>query len=141
MRPLVWLAGIDDSDGKMPPDMRWSFRDKDALAEDLERMIAWGPRRVILAHGRWYEHNGVEELERAFRKLLQARRWERAYDAYQNRDKTRLRRAHICAGDRARALAQPEKRAQAGDEPKEEPPCPPVLSCRRPVPDGQPCRR
>jgi hypothetical protein len=88
IRPLVWLAGIDDSDGKIPPDMRWSFRDKHALAEDLERMIAWGPRRVIFAHGRWYEHNGVEELERSFRKLLQARRWERAYDAYQNRDKT-----------------------------------------------------
>jgi len=80
-RPLIWLAGIDDSDGKMPPDMAWSFRDKTALAEDVERMIAWNPRRVILAHGRWYETGGAAELERAFRKLLRPRRWEAAYDA------------------------------------------------------------
>lgn len=80
-RPLIWLAGIDDSDGRMPPDMAWSFRDKTALAGDVERMIGWNPRRVILAHGRWYETNGVAELERAFRKLLRARRWEIAYDA------------------------------------------------------------
>lgn len=89
MRPIVWLAGIDDSDGKMPPDLRWSFRDKDALAEDLERMIAWGPRRVILAHGRWYEHSGVEELERAFGKILQKRRWEQAFDAQKDADQQR----------------------------------------------------
>ena len=78
MRPLVWIAGVDDSDGKMPPDMRWSFRDKTALAEDVERMIAWAPERVILAHGRWYERDGTAELERAFRKLLQPRLWDRA---------------------------------------------------------------
>jgi len=78
MRPIVWLAGIDDSDGAMPPDMRWTFRDKTALAEDVELMIDWAPKRVILAHGRWYEANGTAELERAFRKLLQPRLWDRA---------------------------------------------------------------
>lgn len=78
MRPIVWLAGIDDSDGKMPPDMRWTFRDKVALAEDVEQMIDWAPERIILAHGRWYRANGVAELERAFRKLLQPRLWDRA---------------------------------------------------------------
>jgi hypothetical protein len=80
MRPIVWLAGVDDSDGKMPPDMWWSFRDKAALAEDVETMIGWGPRRLILAHGRWYEKGGAAELERAFRKLLRVHRWEAAYD-------------------------------------------------------------
>ena len=78
MRPIVWIAGIDDSDGTMPPDMRWSFRDKAALAEDIERMIAWAPERVILAHGRWYRRDGTAELERAFRRLLRERRWDRA---------------------------------------------------------------
>lgn len=86
-RPLIWLAGIDDSDGKMPPDMAWSFRDKAALAEDVERMIAWAPPRVILAHGRWYESNGVNELERAFRRLLRARRWEIAYEEARGRNR------------------------------------------------------
>ncbi|GAB4298667.1 MAG: DUF4336 domain-containing protein [Roseovarius sp.] len=80
-RPVIWLAGIDDHDGKMPPDMAWSFRDKRALAEDVERMIAWDPRRIIIAHGRWYRDNGAAELERAFRRLLRARRWEAALAA------------------------------------------------------------
>jgi hypothetical protein len=29
-------------------------------------MIGWAPGRVILAHGRWYERHGTEELRRAF---------------------------------------------------------------------------
>lgn len=87
MRPIVWIAGIDDSDGKMPPDMRWTFRDKDALAEDVEQMIGWGPERVILAHGRWYDRDGAAELERAFRRLLRPRRWEAAYKEMDSRQK------------------------------------------------------
>ncbi len=77
-RPVIWLAGIDDSDGKMPPDMAVTFRDKEALADSVDRMIAWGPQRVILAHGRWYARDGVQELERAFRRVLRARRWDQA---------------------------------------------------------------
>jgi hypothetical protein len=34
-------------------------------------MLAWQPERVILAHGRWYQHNGTAELRRAFRWLLE----------------------------------------------------------------------
>ena len=81
-RPLAWIAGIDDSDGKMPPGMRLSFG-KVPLAESVERMIAWGPERIILAHGRWYERDGVAELERAFRRILRDRQWERAMDEMQ----------------------------------------------------------
>lgn len=80
MRPLVWLAGIDDSDGKMPPDMRLSFRDKERLADAVDQMVAWRPRRMILAHGRWYERGAVDELERAFRKLMRHRRWGAVMD-------------------------------------------------------------
>lgn len=36
----------------------------------LERMLAWKPERVVLAHGRWYDHDGSAELRRAFRWLL-----------------------------------------------------------------------
>ncbi|WP_324752939.1 DUF4336 domain-containing protein [Roseovarius sp. Pro17] len=74
MRPLVWIAGIDDSDGKMPPDMRQTFR-KAPLAEAVERMIAWEPQRLILAHGRWYQSDAVGELRRAFRRILRDREW------------------------------------------------------------------
>jgi hypothetical protein len=36
----------------------------------VEKMISWNPERVIVAHGRWYDHDGVAELKRAFRWLL-----------------------------------------------------------------------
>ena len=71
MRPIVRLAGISDPDGQMPRDMRMTFRvHKDQLKAAVERMIGWAPERVILAHGRWYESGGVEELRRAFRFVL-----------------------------------------------------------------------
>ena len=37
--------------------------------EDVERMIGWGPERVVLAHGRWYAADAVGQLRRAFRWL------------------------------------------------------------------------
>ena len=77
-RPFVWLNGIDETDGKTPPLIRWTFRDKQAFAEDIETIVGWGARRVIIAHGRWYARNGTAELERAFRKLLAPRQWDRA---------------------------------------------------------------
>ena len=79
-RPFVWVNGIDNSDGKMPPILRWSYKDKTALAEDVETMMGWGPRRIIIAHGDCYMANGTAELERAFRKLLRGRAWERAME-------------------------------------------------------------
>jgi len=79
MRPLVWLAGSDDSDGKMRLDMRMTFR-KAPLADAVERMIAWQPRRLILAHGRWYPENAVDELRRAFRRVLNDREWTTVMD-------------------------------------------------------------
>jgi hypothetical protein len=78
MRPFVWVFGIDDSDGKMPPDMARTFRNKELLVDAIEQMIAWKPRRIILAHGRWYRQNGVLELERAFRRQMKNRLWTRA---------------------------------------------------------------
>lgn len=79
-RPFVWLNGIEHTDGKMPPILRRSYKDTAAFAEDIETLVSWRPRRVIIAHGDWYEANGTGELERAFRKLLRGRAWERAVD-------------------------------------------------------------
>jgi hypothetical protein len=53
----------------MPRDMRLTY-DRKRLREAVERMIAWAPERVIIAHGRWYGENGTAELRRAFRRLL-----------------------------------------------------------------------
>ena len=70
MRLLTRLGGVRDPDGSMPRDMRATYRDRAALKAAVETMIGWNPERVILAHGRWYEHGGADELRRAFRWLL-----------------------------------------------------------------------
>ncbi|MPZ36805.1 MAG: DUF4336 domain-containing protein [Rhizobiales bacterium] len=73
MRWLTRLGGAQDPDGSMPRDMRLTFgRHRDELRAAVETMIGWNPERVILAHGRWYETNGAQELRRAFRWLLDA---------------------------------------------------------------------
>lgn len=70
-RWLARLGGVVDPDGAMPRDMRMTYsKQKPQLKAAVEKMIAWDPERIILAHGRWYEREGAAELERAFRWLL-----------------------------------------------------------------------
>ncbi len=69
-RWLVRLAGAAHPDGKAPADLRLTFFGrKDEARASLERMLAWKPEKVIVAHGRWYERDGTKELRRAFRWL------------------------------------------------------------------------
>jgi hypothetical protein len=69
-RWLIRLAGAVDPDGKAPIDLRLTFSGgKDAARASFERMVAWRPERVIMAHGRPYERDGTAELRRAFRWL------------------------------------------------------------------------
>ncbi|MCM2561058.1 DUF4336 domain-containing protein [Lutimaribacter sp. EGI FJ00015] len=70
MRGLVRLGGIAEP-GAMPRDMRASFAGHRAeLRAQVQRMIAWAPERVIVAHGRWYDRDGTAQLRRAFAWLL-----------------------------------------------------------------------
>ena len=66
---LYRVAGILDPDGKAPADMRATFRSKRKARKVIREIIAWAPDKVILAHGRWYDRDGTEELKRAFRWL------------------------------------------------------------------------
>lgn len=72
--PWRWLArigGVVHPDGGMPRDMRYTFsKQRQQMKTAIQRMIAWQPERIILAHGRCYERNGAYELTRAFRWLL-----------------------------------------------------------------------
>ncbi|MCP5037900.1 MAG: hypothetical protein GY945_09910 [Rhodobacteraceae bacterium] len=71
MRLPIRLGRIRDPDGQTPIDLRQTFRSGKAEArQDIERMIAWNPDRVIMAHGRWYDTNAVAELKRAFRWIV-----------------------------------------------------------------------
>jgi len=65
------LAGAADPDGKAPIDMQLSFLGRRAtVMAAAEVMRAWGPERIILAHGRCCDANGVAELRRALRRVL-----------------------------------------------------------------------
>jgi hypothetical protein len=71
MRWLTRLGGIQDPHGAMPRDMRLTFAGRmPALRAAVEKMISWAPKRIVLAHGRWYESNGTVELRRAFHWVL-----------------------------------------------------------------------
>ena len=71
LRSLVKLGGVAAPDGQTPRDLRATFaRQRPAMKVAVERMIAWNPERVIIAHGRWFETEGAAELRRSFRWLL-----------------------------------------------------------------------
>ena len=70
-RLMMRLFGAADPDGKAPFDMQLTFwRHRKAVRAAVERIIAWEPERILIAHGRWYESNGTAELRRAFRWVL-----------------------------------------------------------------------
>ena len=72
-RALLRWAGVADQDGRRPIDMGLAFLFRGrGLRAAIRRMIAYGPERVILAHGRWFPSEGAEELRRVFRWALQA---------------------------------------------------------------------
>jgi hypothetical protein len=67
---VLRLSGAIDPDGKTPIDLRMTFVGRKRAARDsLQRMLAWRPERIVLAHGRWYPSGGTAELARAFRWL------------------------------------------------------------------------
>jgi Domain of unknown function (DUF4336) len=69
-RAFARVAGMLDPDGGTPLELRLSFVGRKRPARGcFERMQAWRPERIIVGHGRWYEHDGHRELERAFRWL------------------------------------------------------------------------
>lgn len=71
VRQVVRWGGALAPHGGMPRDMRFTYRrNRTELKAAVERMIAWNPERVIIAHGRWFETDGAAELRRAFRWLL-----------------------------------------------------------------------
>ena len=79
-RPLVWLAGIDDSDGKPPPGLARRLGGRGAVGDLVEQILDWGPERLILTHGRLYTRDASGEIKRGFRRLMRDRLWDRAFD-------------------------------------------------------------
>jgi hypothetical protein len=67
--PLRWLLALIGvmSPGATPRELRPTFWGRRPQARACyRRMLEWQPRRVILAHGRFYLDDATAELERAF---------------------------------------------------------------------------
>jgi len=61
------LAGIAAPFGKAPVDLRMTYLGKrDKLRPTVQWMLSCAPEKVIIAHGQWFEEDGVAELRRAF---------------------------------------------------------------------------
>jgi hypothetical protein len=71
LRWLVRLTGVAAPNGTMPIDMRMMFwRRRAQLRAAVRTMLAWEPKRIVVAHGKWFETNGTGELRRAFGWVL-----------------------------------------------------------------------
>ncbi|TAJ86578.1 DUF4336 domain-containing protein [Reyranella sp.] len=71
LRWLTKLGGVAAPDGQTPRDLRATFaKRRPEMKAAVEKMIAWNPDRMIIAHGRWFETAGTSELRRSFRWLL-----------------------------------------------------------------------
>jgi uncharacterized protein DUF4336 len=69
-RLLMGFGGVSDPDGKASRGYRATFLGHHAAAREcLARMKAFRPERILIAHGRCYDHDAGAELGRAFRWL------------------------------------------------------------------------
>ena len=69
-RPLAALAGMIEGKGYGPLELRLTLMDRQIAREALGKMLAWDPRRVVMAHGVWQRENGRQYLQSAFNWLM-----------------------------------------------------------------------
>lgn len=67
-RVLIRLGGVVAPHGATPRDLRLNFSraQRRAFAASRDRMIAWRPARIVLAHGRIIEEGAAARLASAF---------------------------------------------------------------------------
>jgi hypothetical protein len=67
---LARLDGIVSPHPGAPREWRASFRNRKLARAALDRILAWGPEKVIMAHGIVVRNDGVGFIRRAFGWLL-----------------------------------------------------------------------
>ena len=64
----IWIArlwGIVEGRGRAPLEWRLSFLNRRSARRARDRVLAWNPQRVIMAHGAWQGRDGRRHLERS----------------------------------------------------------------------------
>jgi hypothetical protein len=69
-RWLIELAGIGGGDGGTPRDARATFWRRRRARASMERVLAWAPRSLVLAHGPCVPGDGAAVLRRSMSWLL-----------------------------------------------------------------------
>lgn len=70
LRLLMRLAGILHPNGGMPRDLRLTYLGRRHRArKSRERLLAWAPERIVMAHGRPLDRDATGQLRRAMRWL------------------------------------------------------------------------
>jgi hypothetical protein len=64
-RPLALLDGITARNPHAPLEWRLSFTDRAAARAAREKVLAWAPERVVIAHGEWCRADGRAFVARA----------------------------------------------------------------------------
>ena len=61
---LMRLDGLVGADGSTPREWRASFIPRTRARRALETALAWGPDKLVIAHGEWAPSNGADALRR-----------------------------------------------------------------------------
>lgn len=69
-RLIMWADGMLGKHGGMPREWRASFKNRRAARAAVERMIAWDPKGIIIAHGEPVREDGAAYLRESFHWLL-----------------------------------------------------------------------
>ncbi|GAB4349346.1 MAG: DUF4336 domain-containing protein [Oricola sp.] len=66
-RVMYHLIDVMAPDGRAPRDLRANFAGRhDRLRPVIEWMLACKPEKIVIAHGKWFGHNGEAVIRRAF---------------------------------------------------------------------------
>ncbi|MBB4265782.1 DUF4336 domain-containing protein [Roseospira visakhapatnamensis] len=69
-RPIARVWGITEAHGRAPLELRLTTLKAGRARAAVQRILAWAPERVVMAHGRWQRSNGQAWLRQSFDWLL-----------------------------------------------------------------------
>ena len=66
---ILKLAGTQDPNGVVAPDMRMTFLNRNLARQSLQKLLSWDFDKLIIAHGACFESDAKQYVRRAFKWL------------------------------------------------------------------------